>query len=301
MSVEGRLYHYGLGAGVPYGFLNSIANAFDVTFHASDLLKRKKVAREILAKSRYANFIPQETGYARVDADTLPGTQEVLTAVRGIIAERRKTGWKTRDVNPVDHLELPEHFRDHPELLKFALSDTMLEIVSGYYGMVPQLKEMGIWVTREQKEQYNSQLFHLDKPEVKIVGLFMNVELNGPEKGPTTALPADKSNLVRRATNYEAKYFRGDGFVADDTVFKYCSRDDLISVGGPPGTGAFVDTSSCFHFGSRCRSGERMMLMVKFMLPHKARKTRTPLFDLVPEPADEARRLALSGVAFKNG
>jgi hypothetical protein len=301
MSLEGRLYHYGLGAGVPYGLLNSIANAFDVAFHASDVSKRKRVAREILATSKYANFLPQNTGFAHVEPDILPGTQEVLAAVRGIIAERRITGWKKRDVNPVDHLELPEHFRDHPELLRFALSDVMLEIVSGYYGLVPQLKEMGIWITREQKDQYNSQLFHLDKPEVKIVGLFMNVELNGPEKGPTTVLPADKSDLVRRGTNYEAKYFRGEGFIGDETVFKYCKREDLASVGGPPGTGAFVDTSRCFHFGSRCRSGERVMLMVKFMLPHKARKSRTPLFDLVPEPADEARRLALSGVVFKNG
>jgi len=69
-------------------------------------------------------------------------------------------------------------------------------------------------------------------------------------------------------------------------------------LGGAAGTGGFADTSNCFHFGSRCRSGERKMLTVAFMLPHKARDRRTPLFDLVPRPADEARRQVLSGAVF---
>ncbi len=72
-------------------------------------------------------------------------------------------------------------------------------------------------------------------------------------------------------------------------------------LGGEPGTGGFADTSNCFHYGSRCKSGERKMLVVKFMLPHKARNPRTPLFDLVPEPRSEARRLALSGGVFSKG
>jgi hypothetical protein len=40
------------------------------------------------------------------------------------------------------------------------------------------------------------------------------------------------------------------------------------------------------------------MMMVKFMLPHKARKPRTPLFDLVPKPTDEIRQLVLCGAEF---
>jgi hypothetical protein len=84
-------------------------------------------------------------------------------------------------------------------------------------------------------------------------------------------------------------------------MFQHCRPEHQISLEGGPGTGAIVDTSNCFHFGSRCREGERIMMMVKFMLPHRARKSRTPLFDLITPPADEVRRLALSGAIFKNG
>ena len=70
---------------------------------------------------------------------------------------------------------------------------------------------------------------------------------------------------------------------------------------GGAGTGGFADASNCFHFGSRCQTGERIMLVVKFMLPHKAPYPGTRLFDLVPESGDEVRRLVLSGAEFHRG
>ena len=299
--IEGQLYHYGLGAGLPYRTLNSLANAVAYARNVGDVSRRKSLARELLADSKWTNFISKEKCYARVQPDTLPGTAEVLQILRGIISERRKTGWHQSRVNPVDHLELPEHFRDYPKLLDFALSGPMLQIVSGYYGMVPQLKEIGIWVTRPQKDRGNSQLFHLDKPESQIIGLFLNIENNGVEQGPFTFIPADASQKIRKGTRYESSYFRGDGYLSDDVVLKHSRFEDQISTEGPPGTGVFVDTSNCFHFGSRCREGERILMMVKFMLPHRARKPRTPLFDLTSMPKDELRRLVLCGTKFGNG
>lgn len=295
---ERRLYYYGLGAGLSYRSLDSVANAFAVARYAGEIGRRRALARELLAGSRWADFISKKTSFARVAPDTLPGTSEVLPIIRDIIKERRVTGWHKSRVNPVDHLELPEHFRDHPKLLQFALSDTMLQIFTGYYGMVPQLKEIGIWVSPPREELGNSQLYHLDKPESKIVGLFLNVEHNGVEQGPFTFVPADESEKVRKATRYEARYFRGEGYLTDDDVFKYASRDRQVTAEGPPGTGVIVDTSTCFHFGSRVLTGERIMLMVKFMLPHRARKRRTPLFDLTPRPRDELRQLVLVGTEF---
>jgi hypothetical protein len=61
----------------------------------------------------------------------------------------------------------------------------------------------------------------------------------------------------------------------------------------------FADTSNCFHFGSRTQSGERKMLTVSFLLPHKARDRRSPLFDLIPAPKDELRKLVLAGAQFR--
>jgi hypothetical protein len=301
MDLESRLYHYGLGVGIPYGALNSIANALDTARNASGLAHRRKLAKDMLKGSPWTGFISKDRGYAVVTPDTLPGTRPALEAARAIIEDRRKTGWKARKNNPFYQCERPEDFRDYPALLDFALSDDMLHIVSDYYGIVPQMKEIGIWLTPPQERQFSSQLYHLDKPEAQIVGLFLNVEANDASVGPLTFLPIDISNRVRRKTSYESIYFRGDGRLTDEAVFSHCSPEDAIALGGDAGSGGFADTSNCFHYGSRCKSGERKMLVIKYMLPHKSRDPRTPLFDLAPRPTDEARRLILSGAAFANG
>ncbi|MEJ2374200.1 MAG: hypothetical protein P8Y71_01920 [Pseudolabrys sp.] len=298
MDFEARLYHYGLGAGIPYGVLNSLANTVDVARNAPDLVRRRRLAREMLAASPWRGFIPPDRGFALVGPNTLPGTQEVLEAVRAIIADRRQTGWRARRHNPFYQLERAEDFSDYPALLDFALSDAMLHIVSDYYGMVPQMKEIGIWLTPPQDHEFSSQLYHLDKPESQLVKLFINVDPNDEDTGPLTLLPTNVSNVVRSKTRYESIYFRGDGRLTDKDVFAHCAPGDQIALGGESGSGGFADTSNCFHYGSRCRSGERKMLTVAFMLPYKAREVRTPLFDLAPEPADEVRRLVLSGAHF---
>lgn len=301
MDIESRLYHYGLGAGIPYGALNSIANVFDVARNAPELARRLRLAREMLAGSRWRGFVPQDTGFALVKPDTLPHTAEMLDAVREIIEDRRKTGWKARKNNPFYQLERPEDFKNYPALMKFVLSDPMLHIASDYYGMVPQLKEVGIWLTPPQDHEFSSQLYHLDKPESRLLKLFINVDEHDQSSGPLTLLPANVSKVVRDKTSYEAVYFRGDGRLTDATVFQHCSPSDQIALGGSAGYGGFADTSNCFHYGSRTKSGERKMFTAAFMLPHKARETRTPLFDLVPEPQDEARRMVLSGAIFTRG
>jgi hypothetical protein len=298
MDIEARLYRYGLGAGLPYGALNSIANAFDLARNAPDLARRQKLARQILVGSPWAGFIPQDKGYALVGPDTLPGTAAALEAARAIIEDRRRTGWKARKNNPFYQCERAEDFRDYPALMDFAFSEAVLHIVSDYYGMVPQMKEIGIWLTLPQDHQFSSQLYHLDKPESRLLKLFLNIGVNDDNSGPLTLLPANVSRKVRQKTRYEAIYFRGDGRLTDHTVFSICSTSDQVMLGGPAGTGGFADTSNCFHFGSRCASGERRMLTIAFMLPHKARDPRTPLFDLVPRPEDESRRLLLCGAAF---
>ena len=47
-------------------------------------------------------------------------------------------------------------------------------------------------------------------------------------------------------------------------IFETASRDDEVAVVGPPGTACVLDSSRCLHFGSRCRGGERLVLMFNF-------------------------------------
>jgi hypothetical protein len=298
MGLETKLYHYGLGAGLPFGPLNSLANTVNEVRNAGDVSRRRRAAQQLLAGSPWKGFMSKERGFAIVKPDTLPGTQAALAAAREVIEEARREGAKAKKNNPFIQCERPEAFVKYPALIEFAFSDAILSIVSDYYGMVPQVKEIGIWLTPPQTHQYSSQLYHLDKPEGQLVKLFLNVVDHDAAAGPLTFLPADVSNKVRKATNYEDIYYRKDGRIQDESVFSVCSPTDQVMLGGAAGSGGFADTSNCFHFGSRTAAGERKMLTVSFELPHRSRNPRTPLFDLVPEPKDELRRLVLSGARF---
>jgi hypothetical protein len=298
VDIEGRLYYYGLGAGLPYRALNSIANVVDEARHAADIAQRRRHAKVMLAGSPWVGFMPRNTGYAILKPDTLPEAPAALEAARAIIEDRRKTGWKSRKSNPFFQCERPEDMVNYPALMNLALSDAVIHIVSDYYGMIPQLLEIGIWVTPQQTRQFSSQLYHLDKPESRLVKMFLNIEETSMDAGPLTFLPANVSEKVRAKTNYEKIYFRGDGRLPDEKVYAVAKQADEVMLGGVAGSGGVADTSNCFHFGSRCQSGERKMLTVAFMLPHKARKTRTPLFDLVPRPNDPVEQLVLAGAAF---
>ena len=301
MDIERNLYYYGLGAGVPYGALNSFANTVDAVWNAPDIARRRRVAGEVLKESPWKGTIPKDRGYALIGLDTLPGAKAALAAAQQVIEDRRKEGARAKKNNPFIQCERPEDLARYPELVEFAMSDALLHMVTDYYGLVPQVKEIGMWLTPPQTHQFSSQLYHLDKPEGQLVKLFMNVIDHDVSSGPLTLLPADVSNRVRRATNYEAVYYREDGRITDEAVFSYCSPQDQVVLGGAKGTGVIADTSACFHFGSRTSKGERRMLTVSFLLPHKAPDRRSPLFVLVPEPTDELRKLVLAGAQFRKG
>ena len=76
-----------------------------------------------------------------------------------------------------------------------------------------------------------------------------------PESGPLTFLPAAPSETLHRKVTYkyntrltdtQMRELLGPAAVAPTAIF------------GPAGTTAFLDTSRCFHFGSRCATRARL-------------------------------------------
>jgi hypothetical protein len=78
--------------------------------------------------------------------------------------------------------------------------------------------------------------------------------------GPFTFLPADVS---QRVSNYlgTVKEHR----ITDKTIYSVANPSDAIRLTGPAGTGAFVDSSRCYHHGARVKRGERLLLQFHFL------------------------------------
>lgn len=144
----------------------------------------------------------------------------------------------------------------HPEVLR---------VVSNYMGMLPILHRINLLYSANDEEvEKSSQFFHLDPEDVIMTKIFVYVEDVDRDTGPTTALPADRSTLVRRHIDYR------NSRVPDEVIAEHGGTENLVECVGPAGTLAFLDTCRCFHMGSRVAAKPRYVMMIQYQTPYAA-------------------------------
>jgi hypothetical protein len=117
----------------------------------------------------------------------------------------------------------------------------------------------------------------------------------GADSGPLTAISATASYELAERIGYRFD----QGHRVPDEVFETVSADDMIAFEGSAGTVDFVDTSRCFHFGSRVREGAppRRAAVFQYVTPYAFRfedHRESALFrHLGMDEQDELRRLVL--------
>ena len=297
------LFHYGIKAGLPFRLLRAVLEAYDIGRRPRDVLNRRRLATEILRDSPWRGFLPRVAGHRRFGAGEMPGFDRLVEVGRALYAEHARAD-PDRLVRPENNPFAPllgaTDFAAQPALLEVALSRPMVDILSDYFGAVPCLDNVDIWVTRPNLESaggFSSQLFHLDKPERSYVTAFVNLFDVAPENGPLAYLPAAETATVRRRTRYDRLYYLSHGRLDDEEVFRVVDPAALVTLDGPAGAGAFVDTSTCLHSGSRCEAGERVLMVLTYMPAHKAGTHRRSAFAAWPGARDRLARLLLDEVA----
>ena len=121
------------------------------------------------------------------------------------------------------------------------------------------------------------------------VKLLLNVFDTKAENGPFTLIPADASLPIRRRGEFRRRF-------SDAQVDAECGLENAVQLVGGAGSGAFVDTCRCLHFGSRETRADRLVLMIQFTRFHCPTEST---FDFAVPPdlagldADPMKRLAL--------
>jgi hypothetical protein len=153
-------------------------------------------------------------------------------------------------------------------LLRFALNDQLLASAAEYLGVVPMLA--GIYALRSTHvpgPPAGSQLFHCDWEAVRQVKVFIHCSPVTEDNGPLTAISATASQRLKRALRYR---YGGTGFrVPDERVRPVVADEEIETFAGPTGAVTLIDTSSCFHYGSRITegSGPRLVVQFQYMTP----------------------------------
>lgn len=126
----------------------------------------------------------------------------------------------------------------------------------GYLGRGTTIQSVALYSSTPRGAGYKSgQLWHLDIDFAPQVKLFFMCRPTDHENGPFTFISAPDSLVVQNTTGYVP------GKSLDDTHFQHESVIELV---GDAGSLVLIDPSRCFHFGSRCQSGERIALVVQF-------------------------------------
>jgi hypothetical protein len=228
--------------------------------------ERVRLAAELAERSELA--IPLERGYLSVPPGTLdPDVAEIVEQAGGLIdsighdallEQGTKGGFIARGFLPEESLLLGSPYLD------FALDERVVGPVAAYLGVVPVLTDVDVWYSAHHpKAPKSSQLWHLDHADTTQIKVWIHVDEIDALGGPLTVLPADGSTRVAEANDYD---FDDSYRLADDAV----PAEECVALAGPAGTVDFVDTSRCFHFGSRvdAEGRPRRIAVFQYLTPY---------------------------------
>jgi hypothetical protein len=215
--------------------------------------------------------ISMDDGFALDTSGSLPHLDETLAAADEVIAER--AGKATADDRYRAFFRNLIQVEDHarwPQFLQFVSSVDLIETVADYMGFIPALSKTlptGVRVVESGEHldalshlpPRDSQVFHIDPYDHPMVYVIVLVRDCTPDAGPFTFLPASVSERAARELDY---WSRGRPYrLSDEEIYSVVDPSEKVELTYPRGTVLFIDTSRCFHYGSRNGKTPRFQLM----------------------------------------
>lgn len=191
-----------------------------------------------------------------------------------------------------------KEFLSQLDLMRFAVSRPVLDQASKYFSSVPLLTSARLWLSPPNQTLKSSQLFHVDVEDRTQLKMFINIGDITEEHGPLAFLPTNTSDRVVKKIHL--KKYSGMR-LSDEKVLSLENQRQLIKLTGPAGSGGFVDTSRCLHYGSRANLYNRLVLMLQYQRFDTPATSRA-FFDVPPDYSllpslDTVQKLALG---YKN-
>lgn len=251
---------------LPRSIVHPALSAAKTAANPGQVRLRRRLAQDLGPDSRAVGRIPEDAGFLTLPAGALPGAPEAVARCAEVFHEARV------DARSDEHLFNPRKrfllallagadFCAYPELIGFMVSRPVLDTATAYLGTVPILAGAALWWTPENETAERSQLFHFDGEDERQVKLILNIFDTQERHGPFTLLPADASETIRAARGFRSR-------ISDEEVDAVCGLEHAVPFVGAAGSGGFVDTCRCLHFGSRHTRADRLVLMVQFTRFH---------------------------------
>ena len=244
--------------------------------------------------------LDRRDGYALLPPGSVANTDEIIALSLSLFEEKQRQleaaagSSQSKKWAFLRSILTNQDLASNPKLIDFALSDSLLGLVTNYLGTIPHLNRIDLLysVNHGGDEAISSQIYHLDPEGTRQAKLFMNLRDVGPDEGPFTFIPASETtrivNAIKKRRLEDTQMAAGR--YSDDELEAVGGLKKAISVDGPKGSAALVDTSRCLHFGSRVKPGTyRLCLYIQYCTSRE----HGNMFDASRHANDPVRYLAL--------
>lgn len=240
------------------------------TLNKKESSEREKAAHELINKlDNNVPTIPEDMGYLIAD-----GSNETIVTdavdyakilseeinIKGLADTNRKTFLVNHRIDYTD----PRH----EKLLRLATSKEIVAPIAKYFGTMPVLGAISIWYSANNGDEISrSQLYHLDGEDIKQIKCFIPIEEVTEDSGPLTLIPANQSHEIYQNLYKRKAISRRNEKLEDSVVY----GEGIVSAGipliGKPASLLYVDTSRCYHFGSRPGGKSRLIINLHYYTP----------------------------------
>ncbi len=259
--------------------------------------RRYELAEEFLPSAETA--IPAERGFVLHSPGTFALATAVVSAANELIdglghdelvARSTKGSYLTQGL-------LPEELALDSPFMRFVLDEAVVAPVAEYLGMVPVLHAVDLWYSFHRADApVRSQRWHLDSGDTTQVKVWIHCSDVNQAAGPLTVIDAASSHELVERLGYDF----GEGHRVADEQIEELAGPAVTRLEGPAGTTHFVDTSRCFHMGSRVDRGgtPRRIFVAQYLTPYAFRFRpdhlhKAPYRSLADQNAHEIERLLL--------
>lgn len=264
--------------------------------------QRFRLAAELGEQAQYS--IPEEKGYLVLPPGSIAEAAPVIEAGNALVDsighDRLLSEFNPRNDTMSRGFLPPEAHELGSPYMNFALSDDVVGPASAYLGVVPILLNIDIWYAYappSKKGPINASLWHLDGDDTTQVKVWIHLQDVVSEAGPLTALDASLSEDFAEHTEYDSSV---EYRIPDVKIDSFIGEDALTVFEGPQGQIEFVDTSRCFHMGSRVEEGcpVRRVFFAKFVTPYSFKfendhQDKAPFRNLATAASSELESLVL--------
>lgn len=216
--------------------------------------------------------IPHADGYLRLPPGPLADVVGPVVAAGNALIDQighdaLVAGGRKGDAVAREFLPASAFAIDSP-YFRLAVDERVVGPIAAYLGVLPVVTEIDLWYSvHHPRAPKSAQLWHMDPEDTTQIKLWVHLSDIGPLSGPLTGLNATDSAALAEAVHYNY----GDGYrVPDDRVAPLFGPERHVAFKGPAGTADFIDTSRCFHFGSRVSPGgtPRRALVIQYQTPY---------------------------------